>query len=231
VAELDAQRRRAHTNRRPRLARRKRHRRPLRRPAQPATPRRPAVTHRSTRRCHKTLYTDEITALLAVAAGYDNRRPGDLNTAAWHDASHRGRWTFEEAVEAVKEHYANEVAFVMPAHVTAIIKRHRDRARQDELTRQLIENPYNIKSFRGLWQDKIGESKPQSEYQRAVVLHYPDLAGKLTEPPISCRRAQEWNGWVPPLLDADGRPNDSRRAAALRALVEEAENRARQAAS
>jgi len=174
-----------------------------------------------------TLYSDQVTMLLAVAAGFDNRKPGELNTSAWLDAAHRGRWTFEEAVDAVKEHYANEVGFVMPGHVNTIIKGHRNRARQDEITRQLIENPYNIKSFKDMWQAKLGDSKPHSRNRRALVLACPDLAAKLLEEPINLRDVREWSGWVPPETDVDGHSNTSRRAAALRALVEEAERRAR----
>lgn len=173
------------------------------------------------------MFSEQITMVLAVAAGFDNRRPGELNTSAWLDAAHRGRWTFDEAVDAVKEHYANEVGFVMPGHVNTIIKAHRNRARQDEIARQLIENPYNIKSFKAMWQDKLGESKPHSLNRLALVRACPDLVARLLEDPINFRRVEEWNGWVPPETDVDGNPNPSRRAAALRALVEEAERRAR----
>lgn len=176
-----------------------------------------------------SLFSEQITMLLAVAAGYDNRKPGELNTGAWLDAAHRGRWTYKEAVDAIKEHYANEVGFVMPGHVNAIIRQHRNRARQDEVARQLIENPYNIKSFRDMWEAKLAESKPNSLNRKALVMAYPDLVAKLTQPPIGFRRPEEWSGWIPPELDEDGQVNPSRRAAGLRALVEEAERRARAA--
>lgn len=71
---------------------------------------------------------DEVRALLAVAMGYDNRRPGDLNVAAWREASERGRWTLGEAVNAAHEHYAVSSDFLMPAHITDRIRAERRHA-------------------------------------------------------------------------------------------------------
>jgi hypothetical protein len=176
-----------------------------------------------------TLYSDQVTAVLAVAAGYDNRRPGELNTSAWMDAAHKGRWTFEEAVEAVKEHYATETDFVMPAHVTRIIRQHRNRAKAEELQRQLIESPRNVKSFRHLWEGAIGESKALSAERKRLVLAHPDLAAALTEPPIDMQSPLEWSGWLPVERDQYGDPNTSPRAMALARVVAEAYRRAREA--
>ncbi|WP_027947191.1 hypothetical protein [Amycolatopsis taiwanensis] len=65
---------------------------------------------------------DQIRALLAVAMGYDNRRPGELNIAAWTEASARGRWTFDAALEAIHAHYAENTEFLMPAHITRRVR-------------------------------------------------------------------------------------------------------------
>jgi len=64
------------------------------------------------------LTDDQIRALLAAAMGYDNRRPGELNVAAWREASIRGRWTFDAALEALHEHCTNNPGFVQPGHIT-----------------------------------------------------------------------------------------------------------------
>ena len=64
------------------------------------------------------LTEDQIRKLLAVAMGYDNRRPGELNVAAWREASRRGRWTFDAALEALHEHCTNNPGFVQPGHIT-----------------------------------------------------------------------------------------------------------------
>lgn len=71
------------------------------------------------------LTDEEIRAVLAVAMGYDNRRPGELNVAAWREASERGRWTLGEAIEAVHEHYAAKRDFLMPADIRDWIRGHR----------------------------------------------------------------------------------------------------------
>lgn len=38
----------------------------------------------------------------------------------------------------------------------------------------------------------------ESAQRRARVLSYPDLARRLTEPPLDFRRPEDWNGWIPP---------------------------------
>jgi hypothetical protein len=60
----------------------------------------------------------EIRAVLAVAMAYDNRKPGDASVAAWLEAAQRGRWAFDDAVEAVHAHFAESTEWLMPAHVT-----------------------------------------------------------------------------------------------------------------
>lgn len=73
------------------------------------------------------LTPDEVRQVLTVAMGYDNRNPGQVNVAVWGEAARRGRWTLDEAVDAVHAHYATETAWLMPGHVTARIR----TARQD----------------------------------------------------------------------------------------------------
>jgi hypothetical protein len=59
---------------------------------------------------------------------------------------------------------------------------------------------------------------------RAMVLAHPDLAERLTQPPLSYQRPEQWNGFVPPDT-FNGQHNDSPRRAALVAIVAEAESR------
>lgn len=68
---------------------------------------------------------DEIRGLLAAAMAYDNRRPGDANVAAWMESARRERWTFADALEAIHAHYARSAQFVMPGHVTELIRQER----------------------------------------------------------------------------------------------------------
>jgi len=65
---------------------------------------------------------NQVRALLTLAMSYDNRRPGELNLAAWHDAANRAGWTFDAATEAIKDYYANDGRFVMPVDITQKLK-------------------------------------------------------------------------------------------------------------
>jgi hypothetical protein len=65
------------------------------------------------------LTDDQIRALLTTAMSYDNRRPGQLNVAAWSEAAARAGWTFDAAVDAIHDHYARNTDFLMPGHITA----------------------------------------------------------------------------------------------------------------
>jgi hypothetical protein len=40
--------------------------------------------------------------------------------------------------------------------------------------------------------------KPESRDRRDRVLRYPDLAARLTQPPLNYRRPEDWQGWIPP---------------------------------
>lgn len=85
-----------------------------------------------------------------------------------------------------------------------------------------------------------------SDARRARVLRYPDLARRLTEPPLGYRRAEDWTGWIPPAHLEDQacpachtdpgkrgckrgnhhtRANDSPRRAALADIDREAQRR------
>lgn len=39
--------------------------------------------------------------------------------------------------------------------------------------------------------------------RRGRVLKHPDLAAKLTKPPLNYKRPEQWNGYVPPRTDAE----------------------------
>lgn len=79
----------------------------------------------------------EIGALLAAVMAYDNRRVGESTVAAWTEAADRGRWSFDEALDAVHGHYSESTEWLMPAHVTTRIREDR-RARAAERDRQRV---------------------------------------------------------------------------------------------
>ena len=74
-------------------------------------------------------------------------------------------------------------------------------------------------------------ARSEDARRRALVLKYPDLAQKLTEPPIGHTLPEHWTGYIPPAYDPEtyggGRPiNTAPCRPALLALVAEAEQRA-----
>lgn len=79
----------------------------------------------------------ETRRLLAVAMSYDNRKPAEAAVLAWGEAASRGRWTFDEAIEAAHAHYTESTDFLMPAHITRRIK----AARQDIAMRNPADPP------------------------------------------------------------------------------------------
>lgn len=62
---------------------------------------------------------NQIVDLLKAASAYDNRKPDPASVMAWMEASRRGGWTFERALDAIHHHYANSPDRIMPAHITA----------------------------------------------------------------------------------------------------------------
>lgn len=60
--------------------------------------------------------------------------------------------------------------------------------------------------------------------RRGLVLRYPDLAAKLTEPPCGFTLPEQWNGFIPPATWNQAINTVSSRRVLL-ALVEEAEKR------
>jgi hypothetical protein len=69
---------------------------------------------------------EQILKLARTASGYDGRRPpNEQAKTAWFEGARRGRWSFAEAEAAIHEHYADDTTWIMPAHVSAIIRKHR----------------------------------------------------------------------------------------------------------
>jgi hypothetical protein len=72
------------------------------------------------------------------------------------------------------------------------------------------------------------EAQRAAAHRRGLVLRYPDLAAKLTQPPISHSSPEMWNGYIPPATDCTGAINTAPCRPALLALVTEAESRQKQ---
>jgi len=69
-----------------------------------------------------SLDRNEIIRLLQLAACYANRTPAESTVLAWEESARRGRWTFDEAADAIKNHYLNSTDFIMPGHITQLIR-------------------------------------------------------------------------------------------------------------
>lgn len=63
-----------------------------------------------------------------------------------------------------------------------------------------------------------------SAADRDAILRYPDLAQKLTEPPLNYARPEQWRGFVPPAV-CEQRLNTSPERGALVELIQEAYRR------
>lgn len=76
---------------------------------------------------------NEIIDLLTAVSAFDNRRPNPAAVAAWGKAAELGRWTLAEALDAVTLHFADSTEYLMPAHITKLIRSSRqDRAMREE---------------------------------------------------------------------------------------------------
>jgi hypothetical protein len=72
----------------------------------------------------------EAARLLAACAMYDFRSVEKPDGLAWHHVI--GDLDFEDAMEAVRRHYADSTDRMMPAHVRAGVKAIRDERRRTE---------------------------------------------------------------------------------------------------
>ena len=73
----------------------------------------------------------------------------------------------------------------------------------------------------------MNAARTEAAHRRGLVLRYPDLAAKLTEPPLRFTSPEHWNGFIPPATWNQAM-NTAACRPALIALVEEAERRLRQ---
>lgn len=94
------------------------------------------------------LSPQDAAKVLAVAATFDPRlRPPSPEDAraratAWASVLHE-RMTVEWAVRAVGAHYASETTMLMPAHLNAQHRLHRDREREEGQRAQRALQPAN----------------------------------------------------------------------------------------
>jgi hypothetical protein len=69
---------------------------------------------------------DEIITLLQIIAVNDGREVDNETTVTvWMESARRARWTFEEAKEAVLDHFAHSSEWLKQGHVTERIRANR----------------------------------------------------------------------------------------------------------
>lgn len=86
----------------------------------------------------------EVTQLLAIASAHDNREISQASVAAWSDSATRARWTYDEAAEAIKDYYTkttSERPWIMPSHITHMIRAEREIRHMRAATRELTQPP------------------------------------------------------------------------------------------
>lgn len=169
---------------------------------------------------------EQASDILDTAAAFDRRKIGDVDVAAWHDAL--GKLDVNLCIDAVIDYYRTEIRPIMPADV----RRRVVSARNEQLMRELPDtspNPLAYDRIAARLKPVMDEARQTTAANRAAVLAHPDLAKKLTEPPLGYARPEQWNGFVPAKLTPteDGYElNDSGRRRAFVALIEEAHARA-----
>lgn len=84
----------------------------------------------------------QAARLLSLASGWDNRHIGEAAAAAYFESGELGRWSFEEAAEAIRHYYTTTTdpkPWVMPSHITAYIRATREDRALRSTARELVE--------------------------------------------------------------------------------------------
>lgn len=68
---------------------------------------------------------NQIIDLLTTASAYDRRTVGEGDIAAWTEAARRAGWNFDDARNAIHNHYADTPTWLMPGHITQRIRQAR----------------------------------------------------------------------------------------------------------
>lgn len=172
-----------------------------------------------------------VAALMTKLQSYDRKFTfEDADVLAFHDVAVQQRWTAHELDAAIRKWGATNTTDDWPsaAKIGALIR----GDRQDRMSR--AAGPGGRPPAAGApgragiiqaWVEAAAGSKTRSQARRALVLKHEDLRQRLCASPLEFHRAEEWNGWIPPELTAEGARNTSPRRAALVEIVAEAERR------
>lgn len=126
----------------------------------------------------------EAGTLLAHISAYDNRNFNEFVAVTWHGIV--GRYQFEEARQAVDEHFSTSTEYLLPAHLIRLIKSKRrfrlthfdaidpnrtdgaDIATELAVRRQLTEAVATGQMDQRMYDDYHRSEQPWSEYRSSV---------------------------------------------------------------
>jgi len=149
------------------------------------------------------MIASETALLLAVAAAFDARTIGDADVNAWHAALYDLEFT--AAREAVIAHYRRNDERITPAQIRHLTNPYAANKHVPPPPDNVAANPHE-------WRKRVSaaglEAPLLADQRRDLVLRYPDIAAKLTAPPLKLADPRQWSGFIP-AGDHEG-PNGAR---------------------
>ena len=106
----------------------------------------------------------EVAKLLALASSVDNRIVREPQVEAWHAIL--GNLLFDDAVEALWEHFRKSKDYLMPAHIfdgARIVRERRERRQRMErsaITESPADYPFDREQF------ELETAKAREEYRK-----------------------------------------------------------------
>lgn len=81
--------------------------------------------------------------------------------------------------------------------------------------------------FAAAWRAAVAQATTRNRHQRALVLRFPAIAKRLTEPPLRLAEPQQWTGYIPGYWESEDkagrvRPNTSPIRAQLAEILQAA---------
>ena len=123
----------------------------------------------------------EVAKLLTIASSIDNRNVNEVAIEGWYAVLHT--LPFEDAANAVRQHFEDSTEYLLPAHVKAGVKRIRQLRNPDNDTtpqayRELAEGkresaprPENFEAMSAAWSDPEAFAREEAAYLRQVGSH------------------------------------------------------------
>jgi len=98
---------------------------------------------------------EQVGAVLAKIQTFDNRTIDKLTIMAWRDAI--GNLDYQDALDAVSEHFRTSTEYLKPGHITAIVRSRRNVAAQhapiEGADKSGAPRPVNMAALEAAWRD------------------------------------------------------------------------------